>query len=318
MARAGLAKEQLTKGGGLNFGTGNGEIVAAAVLVHQFPPNKNTGDQEEPRCKVRLTIQRMDKDWKPMAGEEPIEEYIAVAGKGGLAKFHPGQAEGPDDEDPSDLGDDLGAEGDSIVAIDGAQVNENSKLGIFTSHLQDAGFKPEYLNGYLPNLVGLQAHFVTKKMKATEEGMKDWDVLTVDKIQRFPYQKGGAKPAATTKAPVKAAPASKAPVKAAGKPNGKPAATPPASEGADADSEATRLLTALGQNKAGQTMTRLKEGPPANRIPSQAAVLLGKLGIAPELHTEVLGLIADDEWFLGNAELLGWAVEGDTVTIASE
>lgn len=320
MPRVGLNSEHLGKAS-LNFGTGNARVVNAVIVNHQFPPNKTTGDQEELRPKIRWSLQRMDADWKP-TDDDPIDEYVALAGKGGLNKFHPGNATSREDEDPEDLGDGEGTEGNCIYPVEeGAKVDPRTKAGLLILSMEASGYQPKEITGFFPEFIGLEAHFVTKKMKSDAEGMRDWDVLLVDRINRLPYQKGGA----TVK---KAAPAPTAAKAAAGKVNGAAATAPapvptaPAITGDAAEQTealATMVMAKIGERKAGTVLSRGLTGLAAQRIPSQIAVVLG----LPEIRAQVpvkfdkgiRDLIANDEFFLGAAAELGWEVDGVNVTV---
>lgn len=234
----------------LNFGEGWGEVVEAAAVVHQLSQNKTTGETYDPQPAVKLMIQRTDADGKATT-EDPIEELF---GCGALAKFHPGIMDGPDDQNPEDQGDAVGAEGNCIVS-DGSKMNTKSKWAIFTAHLDKLGFKPAVLDaGYLPDLVGLKGFFTSIALPkdADRTYKRDPKALVMNKITKFPYDKGSSKGKGAAVASAGAGTAK----------NGKasPAAQVAAESAGDEELEAAavRILLHIAKANAGSSLATTK------------------------------------------------------------
>lgn len=171
----------------LGIQEGNVEVIGAVVRVHQYPPNKKTGEQGDPFPCVQLEFARLDDDFNRL-DEDPVKvEY----GIGKLDRFHPGIAKGPNDDDPEDAGDEVDTEGNCIYVSDpGSRLNRKCKWMVFVQHLEQAGFKPEILgNGYMPDLVGLKGHVKTITLPKIAGSDKEPTVLVFDRIVQFPYEK---------------------------------------------------------------------------------------------------------------------------------
>ena len=113
MARVGFTSEHMREAGGskFRFAPGLGKVVAAAIAVEAMGTAFTA-------CGLRLQIQRLTKDLKPTE-DEPVTEFLPLANvstRDGEPLFHPGNADGPDDEDPSDLGDENDTEGNCLWA----------------------------------------------------------------------------------------------------------------------------------------------------------------------------------------------------------
>lgn len=204
MPKVGFSKSDLTKGG-FGMQEGNAEILNAVCKIVQYPPSPKTGKQGPPFICVQLELAHLDKDWNVMPNDEPeLMEYSL--GRNKIEKFHPGKVTNPGDE-PEDLGSELDTEGNCIYAVDeNGAIHEKTKWGTFITALQEkGGFKPEILSrGYLPDLIGTQAHFTTVKggKFTTEEGTEmEPSILVIDKVHVYGYEKktGSKKPTTTGK-----------------------------------------------------------------------------------------------------------------------
>ena len=178
----------------LGIQEGNVEVLECVCKVHQFPPNKKTGKQSAPFTCVAYKLQLLDADLDPIDDAEPEYHYFSL-GKESVDRFHPGNIDNRDDDEPSDEGTDVDTEGNTINAVNGAVLNKKCKWMIHCASLEKQGFKPEILNkGYLPDHVGLKGHVITHKMDKIDDGDKDDrkdppTLLIFDKIFVFPYSK---------------------------------------------------------------------------------------------------------------------------------
>ncbi len=254
------------------------EITKAVVRVHQYPPNRKTGEQGDPFPCVQITAVCCDKNGERTSDDE-IKEELAL---GSLDKFHPGKASGPDDNDPEDQGYEVDSEGNCIYATeDGARLNKRCKWIILADSLEQHGFKPEVLgNGYMPDLVGLKCEVKTEagyKIPGRTY-QKDPTHLVVTRILQFPYDKKKAKAGAGAKAASKPAAAASA------------TAAPAAPAASGEEGIALNMLTAVADEYAGQGDIERKKLQTA----VQTKMMRGKVPI--NMHKPVLALVKDDEW----------------------
>lgn len=226
------------KGG---FADGYGKIISAKSLIFQFPPNKDSGQQGPPQLFCCLEIQRYNDGDGSKSAEQPSEVLLGIQGPnrqtGELDSCHPGKfVDGDVNSDPEDQGGELGAEGDTLYALqDGFQLNDKTKWMSFTASLVERGFKPTVLKRtYFPDLVGLYAYFTTvTKPKFRDDMDKEPTVFVVKDIKQFPYEAKKDTAAATKGKP--------APATAKGKATPAPAATTKvaAPDSTDAPAEST-------------------------------------------------------------------------------
>ncbi len=289
----------------VSFGITEGsvEIVSAISKVHQYPQNRKTGVQGDPFPCVQIQFAHLD----PKTGQKTDAEPATMEfGIGSLDKFHPGKVTGPDDEDPEDLGDEVGTEGNTLYPVeDGNRITKSSKWSHLVVSMEQLGFKPEVLGtGYLPSLVGTKGHVKTvtlPKFDNTRE--KEPTALVFDKITQFPYEKKGTAP--------KPAPAKPGTTKPA---SGKPASAPPAApatEEADTDeinAIATTTLSTVAEKNGGSEMARTK-------LKSQALTTMLRAKVNAKNQKAVNELFASDEWLTEACENLGIGFDADSGTI---
>lgn len=303
MSRVSTAVADQVQNSTFRFNEGKGLITNAAVVFEKI------GDYDA-KCGVRLSIQRLDNDWNP-TDDEPVEETL---GCGSAHKFHPSMASSPSDEEPQDLGDyddAPEAEGNCINSVDGGKIDKQSKFAIFSKSLEEAGFKPQYLDGYVPHLVGMKALFTQLPLPkgANFTGKTDPTCLVVKdkKIAVFPYEQ--AKSAAAKGKNGASAPAP-AKGKAAATPTPK-AAPAPAETGGDEVEEAVVLfleaeeavvlfLADLAEKNPGKTMKHAK---------IKAHSITGLRG-----NKAAQDLVKDIEWLGNKCTEMGWEVVADDFT----
>lgn len=328
MPRAGFSTEEQSTSSMFRFEEGRGRVVNAVVTVDQV-------EGYDAKCGVRLTIQRMGRDGKPTT-DDPIDEFLAC---GPVSKFHPGNAKSSNDPDPEDLGDDVGTEGNCIFSIEGAHVDKKSKTGILGTSLQEAGIRPILLNGFLPNIIDLEADFMQLVLPKGDNftGKRDPTCLVVKtggkihNVAEINKRAGGGPAGAGAGA---AAPAAKPAVAGAGavaRPTAvvagrKPVAAPPpppppppVEEVVAVDGEGeidpviiktVELMQAVEKKGEAQQMTKAK-------LKSRIVTLIAAKRVAPAMHKPIQALIADADWFAEQAGNMGWVVDGDEVTIAA-
>lgn len=306
MAKVSFASKDASAGG-IGVQEGPVEVMQAEVRVHQFPPNRETGEQGDPAPFVVLSFARLDPTSGERLDEDAIEEMFGI---GKLEKFHPGNASSADDDDPEDAGDELDTTGNCIYAVtDGARLNKNCKWIRMSTSLEEQGFKPEVLgNGFMPDLVGLKmvVKTVTLPKMANSTSKREPTALICEKVIQFPYEKkakgaaGKAAPAAKP-APGKAAPAA-----------AKPAAKPAAAAEESSDDMAVTILKAIVEANSGKELELRK-------IVNAAQVRLMREKVAPKNHKPILDQLKDLAWLAEQAEALeSFAVdaEGGTIVIS--
>ena len=331
MPRIGTSIEELTSGGSqFDFAEGRGRIIAASVYNHEIPGYPPAS------CAYKLTIQRLDANWKA-TNDEPQDEIITAgpAGDGQYndgnaysAKFHPGRASGPDDnfggEEPwgnpkYDCGDQDQAEGNVLLANpDVKGVSKDSKLGLFSVSCIEHGVGKKMFNGFAPNLIGLEAHFTRFMMKKPRNSKKDEaptcliigkdgkvnGIETKDAVHKYPD-------AQTGKAGVKTMPKPPAQTAAPGsRTNGAPAeeaqaqAQPEAATGTEAHEQtASDILFQINVAGRGQTLSRTK-------LLTRVKTHMATQRVDPKLHKPIEALVQDDGWLKKKADDMDWVVVG--------
>jgi hypothetical protein len=282
------------KGG---FQEGWGEVVGAKSIIFQFPANKQTGEQSAPFTGVLLSIQRVDEAGKKLSAE-PDEEILKVDKN--LEAARPGNMASRTATDADDLGMDLGTEGNCIYTTEVYKFNKKSKFIVLCDSLVANGFKPEVLGtGFLPDLVGLRAHFkrsAPQKFKTDTGEEKDYDSLIVDKISRYPYEKSAAK---ATPAAKKAAPSQGTEQKLNGAPAPGPAeettAAAPTGDTDSIDSIVIGILRLVSTENSGKEV-------PLNRMKALAyQKLMGNKDLAAAQKKAGQELIGNVDWLMEHA-----------------
>lgn len=328
MARVSSAPEDAFHFKG-SFQDGWGEVTDAKALVFQFPPTKADkatptrpeGSQDPPSLVLSMSIQRyQDGDFTQKVGSEPEEVLLSIQRPdkmtGELSACHPGNyPDGNVDADPVDASGDLGAEGNTLFAIqDGYQLNDKVKYMRFTQSLQEKGFKPGILKRtYFPDFIGLRAYFHTVTEKRPAGFDTDPTVFVVKEIKQFPYEKAAAGSAGTT--------AGKA-VAATGKSKGKQAvqsetiqalkaSSAPASEtvsgSAASGTNGTANIEEIAQAVVMETLVPAKKGVILNdvkRLTVEAflAVAKHKPAVANEYKKAVNDQLKDEAWLVAIGE----------------
>ena len=294
MARVSSAPEDAFHFKG-TFEDGWAEVIGAKALVFQYPPSKEArgdrpaGHQDPPGLFACLELQRhVDGDGNK-AGTPPEEVLLSIqrASKdtGMLDACHPGNyPEGDTNADPGDCGGDLGSEGNTLFAVaDGYQLNDKTKWMAFTQSLQEKGFKPAILKRtYFPDLIGLRAYFKTEtRKKFRDDQTADPTVFAVTEIKQFPYEKGAAKPVATTKD--KPGPKSQPTTVA-------PAATSSSATLGAEDIASAIVTTTLTNTQKGHTLNDGKK----LRVLALMAINLHKPAVPPALKKAVIDCMTED------------------------
>lgn len=262
-----------------------------------------------------ITIQRKGRDGKPVADTEPVTEELTY---GPITKFHAGNASSLEDPDPEDLGDDAGAEGNCVYAIEGGGSDKKAKISVWGKSLEEAGVRPVLLNGYAPALIGLDADWEQLVTGEKMEGAKNDPTClivkrggTIHNLSEINKRASGGtggtattKPAATTPKPTASAAAS-----AKSEPTPAPATTAsaPSDGGDEAEAAAFNLVVGL-PGKTETVTTRAK-------LNGKLALMMAKAGIPPKQHKPIKSFFDNAAWLNEKLGLIGAVVEGDKITI---
>ncbi len=148
MPRPSLNPDKAKQSGG-GVEAGNYEVVTAKfqAIKTDYRPNQ---------LYLVLESAVLDKDADRVRGADPVEITLSFGAKS-LEAFHPGEAGGPDDADPSDLGDSADTEGNSIYCLGDESFNKSASALVFMETLAKSGFPKNILDRcYAPDLVGLK------------------------------------------------------------------------------------------------------------------------------------------------------------------
>jgi hypothetical protein len=172
------------------------EILETKAIVHQYPPNKETGEQQPPACYVLVTFQQLDRDGEPEG--EPVDQYYKFAKTSQCLPMN------EDGDGPTE--DEVGAEGTAFWAFeDSWKINEKTAWSVFVKEAEKRGFKSEVLRGgALDVFEGTVGEIMNLTSKGNIDG-KDtsWSVPVFKTITGFPYEKKGGKKSKAKPAAVK-------------------------------------------------------------------------------------------------------------------
>jgi hypothetical protein len=301
------------KGG---YEDGWGEVVDAKALMFQFPPTKETkgnrpaGSQDPPALYLSMSIQRYaDKNTK--LGTPPEEVLLPIARPdkaGNPLPIHPGNyPDGDLSKDVVDCGDGLGAEGNTVFAVqDGYAFNDKVKYMLFCKSLEEKGFKPAVLEAtYFPSLIGMIANFKTELGKKFRDDMDDPKVFVVTEIAKFPYE--GKQTKSVSKAVFKTVPTQQV--------NGAPvpkATVETAEASAEADESgaegiALAILAQTAKKYSGQTMPDIKK----LKVAVITEINNYKPAVQPDDRKQVQEFFKNNEWLQESGVLEGIDFQAD-------
>lgn len=194
MPRGSLRPEDGMKQG-FGIQEGNIEVVSSLVVVHQFPPNSKTGKQSDPFTAIRWGVRKLNAEWEPEDEEAGLEEVFIRIGTPG--DIRPGKVQDPADmdEEPEDLGSEVGTEGPAIYVESGKRLGNNWVR--MAESLIKNGFKAEVIaRSFLPDFDGMKLHVhtvETGKYKDRTGEEKMGTALVCDRIHVRPYEKATSK-----------------------------------------------------------------------------------------------------------------------------
>ncbi len=262
---------------GSRFKEGNIRVRESVFKVHQQKVPEGVSIPA-PVFGLQWIAERLDEDLEPLTDDDgnPLVEVLFFSGGGkSLAQIHPGEGEGPSDDEPTDLGVEVDTEGNTIAIINPSfKLHEKSGMKKLLKSLKKAGWKDEFARMWAHDYVGLVAFIkgevdeevqVQGRKQDPKTGKNETYGVTykvVDRIHTYPYEqtdkkKGARKPAASNAA----------------------------------ETVAKELLAELSG-----TSTK-------KAVSSKIMGLLNEKRIDPKLHVPILTLVKDDKWLAKNAEV---------------
>lgn len=302
-----------SSGGGPKFTEGLVRVDKGEFGVFQKKGPKD-GAAPAPIIALLLTVTRLDEEHRPLQAEDgqPLVEVLDFGmGTTSLTYAHPARATGPDDDDPEDVGVEVGAVGPTwTVSKSGFTVNDKTAYHAFNTSLEKAGyFKPgEEQYHWGPSYEG-SIFFMTNQPEKMERNGKSeqYFVKVVSEVVKngMDSPKPQAKSTASAK---KTAPPAQAKPKAA---ESKPASTPAPAPSAAADAGGVDVDSALREQASEKLIEWLpkifggKIGEPFSpkSLGTQVGmVVTGKPGVkeVKGLSLAMVRLVKDSAWLAEN------------------
>lgn len=275
---------------GSRFKEGNIRVSKSVFAVHK-PGNAES--KIAPVTALVWTVDRLDEDLQPLTDDDgnPLVETLNF-GTGGksLPNLHPAKGDDPEDEQPEDLGDAIGTEGNTLTLVNPEfRIHEKSSSMVLIKSLAKAGWKEEYNRMWAPDYKGLVCFMGTfaddtMKMKNDKGEEQSTTYKVVTRIHSAPYE---------AKKAVK----------------GKPTGTPKGGEMAAASDKpevvkAVELLKKLVADKDGKTLTM-------KAVIVTVSNYITSLKVDPKLQVPILTLFKLDKWLNKHAEELGYTPDTD-------
>lgn len=265
------------------FKEGIVRIDSNSYKIHKGQSGEGQPDAV-PATKWSWKVTRLQEDGAtPLTDEhdEEIHEEILFSFGGKCIPFvHPGQAESSDD-DPEDMGTDVGAEGNTIyLNAPDWKPNERSSLMVLTASMRKQQVKEDYLNRcWCPDWNGCIFEMRTQEGGKGQDG-RAFNYKVVARVLRGPGTK-----------------------KATGKGVNGPVAV-------DASSILAPILTQLSTELSGQSLTKKAF---VNRIKSKC----DSASVPSHLMVPVLTLARDDKWLTQHEDTFDYVVSSDGITFGS-
>lgn len=190
---------------GSGFREGLVKVIEADFRVQQRDARQGQ-KQEDPHPALVLKCHVLDPDTQePREDKDGEPEKVELSfglGSKALSKIHPGASDSPDSDEVEDLGDEVGAKGNTVSVLDSEfRLHPKTGAAMFFLSLEKAGFKPAYLNRmWAPDMVGCVFEMATHQEPTGEKEMKDGKerdrtipYKIVKKLVRASYEGKGGK-----------------------------------------------------------------------------------------------------------------------------
>jgi hypothetical protein len=225
-----LDPKNAVDGGGSKFQEGLFRVDKSEFEVFQ---KRGAKDQTPPAPITALvwTGTRLDEDHRPLMAEDgqPLVERLDFSlGSTSLAYVHPARANGPDDGDLEDAGEQVGASGPTIVcAKSGWSLNKKSGFAVLAESLDKAGyFKPdEAVYEWAPSYEGAIFYMKPAAQSMEKDGKNEqYFQKVVAQVVKWPGKDAVAGKTAASGGKAAASGKAAAPAKSTAKVNGAAAA----------------------------------------------------------------------------------------------
>lgn len=286
---------------GSSFKEGNVLVNRSVFKVHKAADMAGQ-TPKEPVLALVWDVTRLDEDLNPIRtdeGDELKETIVISLGGSSLAKAHPGMAESPEQEEVEDLGTNIATEGPTVYVVkEGWFPDKRSGITHLNDSLVKKGFDPKIIDrGWAPDYAGGIYFMKTwideaNKLPPGKDGIeRGTPYKVVDKILRFPYEKGG---------------------KGKSEKAGKTKAAAEDSGNGDGGSEKEVILTSLMNE-----LTDELDGEELSRKAFKARMVakLNAKEVDPKLHVPIIGLVMDDKWFVRNQKKFDMKLDSENNTI---
>ncbi len=285
--------------GGYDVPEGLAEITGAKALIHQFPPNKETGEQQDAMTKAAIEFQPLDKDGHP---DGDVVEQLYKFGKTSQVLPENEDGDGP-------VENETGAEGPAFWADEDWKPNNKTQWMVFSERLIKCGFNEGRVRGGdLSELVGTVGEIKHEQMTGNIGGMDTkWSVSVFKTISQFPYD---SKKSAKSKTKAKSSATTTADTDA-DKDSDSGDAGGGGSDAVDVDEKATEVLMQVirAQDKKTVSIAAVRR--------DMMGVLMDEKMKMPQIKPITKKL--DDEAFMAEAgELCGFEVKGKNLVLAED
>lgn len=290
--------------GGSKFKEGYVRVDQSYYTVFQDPPYP-PDPQKPPYTAFMMEVTRLTDELEPLMDEDdnPVTEklHFGLGGKS-LPLIHPANGTGPDDDDPEDLGVELGVQGNTLKLInEDYKLNAKSGLAYLTSSLTKIGYTQEHLDRvWAPDFKGVVFHMKTQLSEDKSVGR--------DGVERpIPYKVADKFFAAKSAAAAGAGTSKKGPGK-----EKSGAAVNGSGKSVEAEKLLDPILMGLSEVLDGQTVTR-------KTLSTKVSSELQSKGVDTKSHIPILTLVKDNDWLAKNGGKYDFTldVEAGTVTFGS-
>lgn len=330
MPRASLESNKVLQPG---FGIQEGKVGVLDARFKIVQRQKKDGTLITPMFILQLDCTKLDDKWD-VIDETMVEQTDLLLGWGSKEtgedgnhkfRFRPGNAKGPDDNDPEDLGPVINTEGNSFYCEqEGDMPYADADAMIFMKSLEAKGWKTEInAQGFAPNYKG--AKFEVKSVLKTDlckkygikynpqEGQEKATIWEVVQLHTRPYEKkaGQAAGKSTTQSKTTAGAAG------AGKTNGAAGAAGFMDENLDRTVVALALLKEPSQQFA--DAVKGEKGVKRDAFQKAFTMELMRRKVHPKIQTDLKKMMVEDDVLTEWGSEVGFMVdvEAKTVTFVS-
>lgn len=306
MARIALLDPKNFAPEGSKFKEGYVRVDKSAYAVVQDRPY-GAQAQKPPYTALVWDVTRLSEELEPMNDDDgnPLTEKLNFSlGQKSLAMIHPGNGTGPDDDEPEDLGEEVGVEGNTLLLkVDDFKLNSKSGLAKLSASLTKMGYTALHMSRmWAPDFKGVVFHMKPELSDEKILGDDGKEHPISYKIADKFFPAGKVATGAAAPLPKKGAQSEKKAASGSGGANGK----------APADNDAEKLLDPimlkLSEDLDKQAITR-------KALSAKVAGELQSAGIETKMHIPILTLVKDAGWLEKNGPRYDFSFNADAGTV---